>query len=556
MTSSMDGGAPSFVVDEADLLAAQRLFLLEYDAAHLAHVPEAMQRHLTGIQALRERRFQNDVAPASTFRAWTSDAAHPDDPTVAARIADRAAVDTPAGTTASSRASRRHPNLEGLGEERFAFASIDDIAAALRSGETTARRLTEMFLGRIDRHDGTLHAVITRMDAVALQQADAADRERAEGVDRGPLHGVPYLAKDLLAHPAAKTTWGAAPYRDQTIARTATALARLEAAGAVLLGKASLGALAMGDVWFGATTANPWNLEEGSSGSSAGSAAAVAAGLCAFAIGSETMGSILSPCQRCSVHGLRPTFGRISRHGAMALSWSLDKLGPIVRTPWDAGTVLAAMNGHDAKDPATVDAPLVWPPRVPDRPLRIGVPRDVWQAPDDAVRLAIERLGRRGIEPVPCDLPALPTDPIMTLLVVEAATAFEELFRGEGADAMVRQTPDAWPTLLRTARFVSGTDYLQAQRLQTVVRASMDAFFGDVDVLLAPGVHWPSMALGNAAGTPAASVALGRNEATSRPVGNVSLMSRAAFDHWPLVVADLLASDDGPAPVPRGFEPA
>jgi Asp-tRNA(Asn)/Glu-tRNA(Gln) amidotransferase A subunit family amidase len=430
---------------------------------------------------------------------------------------------------------------------------VTELAAALRAGTLTSRALTETFLARIERHDPTLRALIAPLPERARAEADRADRERADGIDRGPLHGVPYLAKDLLAVPDAPTTWGAAPYREQRLEGTAAVVARLEEAGAVLLGKASLGALAMGDVWFGGTTRNPWDVAEGSSGSSAGSAAAVAAGLCAFAIGSETMGSILSPAERCSVVGLRPTFGRVSRHGAMALSWSLDKLGPIVRSAEDAALVLTEIAGVDPRDPATREAPFPWDPAADAGRLRIGVPRDAWNEPTPALASLLGTVRELGGEARPVDLPDLPTEPIMTLLVVEAAAAFDALIRGDGADALVRQDPEAWPTLLRAARFVPAADYVQAQRLQRLVRDRMARLFREIDLLASPGTHGPAMLLGNAAGAPAATLPCGRGEG-GRPLGNVALLARPFFEHQALGLAHAVQARQGPLPVPPGFE--
>lgn len=519
-------------VDAADLAAAERVLLLAFDERRREHLADALQPHRRGVAAMRALAFPNAAAPASVFEA--RGAADPLPP-------PRPPVGPGAGFG-------RAPG----GSDGTPFLTVAELAAALRAGTLTSRELTETYLARIERHDPTLRAVITPLPDRALAEADRADRERADGIDRGPLHGVPYLAKDLLAVPDGPTTWGAAPYREQRFDGTAAVVERLAEAGAVLLGKASLGALAMGDVWFGGTTRNPWEVAQGSSGSSAGSAAGVAAGLCAFAIGSETMGSILSPAERCSVVGLRPTFGRVSRYGAMALSWSLDKLGPIVRSAEDAALVLTEIAGVDPRDPATREAPFPWDPEAEASALRIGVPRDAWTEPTPALASFLETVRDLGGTAGPVDLPDLPTEPIMTLLVVEAAAAFDALIRGDGADALVRQDAEAWPTLLRAARFVPAVDYVQAQRLQRLVRDRMARLFRDVDVLASPGTHGPAMLLGNGAGAPAATLPCGRGD-DGRPPGNVALLARPFFEHQALALAHAVQGRQGPLPVPPGF---
>lgn len=529
-----DDGMPDDEVPtpELDFAAAERLLGLAYDARRRRDLPEALARHREGIEAMRALAFPNDLAPASVFSARSTDGPLP----------------PPAPPATAGEGFGRRPSTA----DDAVHLGVTDIAAAFREGRFRSRDLTERFLERIELHDEQLRAVVQTTPERALAAADRADREFAEGIDRGPLHGIPWLAKDLLALPDTPTTWGAAPYRDQHLNDTAAAIEHLDAAGAVLLGKASLGALAMGDVWFGGTTRNPWNLDEGASGSSAGSAAGVAAGLCTFAIGSETMGSILSPSQRCRVVGIRPTFGRVSRHGAMALSWSLDKLGPIARSVEDAALVLTAIAGSDARDPATREAPLPWTPSGDVRGLRIGVPSDEVEAPPEALAGALETLRDAGAEIAPIALPDLPTQPVMTLLMVEASAAFDELIRGDGADLLTRQTPDAWPTLLRAARFVSGADYVQAQRLQRRIRDELAACFDRVDVIASSCVHREAMSFGNAAGAPVVTLPVGRDEA-GRTLGNVALLARPFFEHHAIAAGRALEKAAGPLPVPPGF---
>lgn len=524
--------APPSTPSPSDIEAAERLLLLAYDERRRTHLPEALAQHQRGVEAVRALSLPNALAPASVFDARSSQdplpPPAPPDPAVAGF-----------GRTPASADDAVH-------------GTIGELARALREGKLTSRAVTEAFLARIELHDPTLHALVNVTPERALAAADRADDDFAAGIDRGPLQGVPWLAKDLLALPDAPTSWGAAPYREQRIDGSAKVIERLDAAGAVLLGKASLGALAMGDVWFGGTTRNPWNLDEGSSGSSAGSAAGVAAGLATFAIGSETMGSILSPAQRCRVVGLRPTFGRVSRHGAMALSWSLDKLGPMTRSVEDAALVLTAIAGHDARDPATREAPFPWSAGAQVEGLRVGVPRDEHEETPDALRVALEALTDAGARVAPIDLPDLPTQPVMTLLMVEASAAFDELIRGEDADRLTRQGPDAWPTLLRAARFVSGADYLQAQRLQRRIRDELATLFGRIDVVATSGVHAGAMLHGNAAGAPALTMPVGRTDAGAT-IGNVALLARPFFEHLPVAAGRALERAFGPLPVPPGF---
>jgi len=521
------------LVSVDDLETAERVLLLAFDARRRARLPGALRRHHRSVLELRALGFPNELAPAAVVSAR-----HDDDPLPAPV--------PPAGATVGF---GRGPDSDA----GTSYLSIAELASAYRAGSARPSEVTEAFLARIERFDPQLCAVITPTTARARAEAEQADDDFEAGIDRGPLQGVPYLAKDLLAVPDAPTTWGAMPYRQQRFSDTAAVVERLAAAGAVLLGKASLGALAMGDVWYGGTTRNPWDLSEGSSGSSAGSSAAVAAGLCTFAIGSETMGSILSPSDRCGVVGLRPTFGRVSRFGAMALAWSLDKLGPITRTVEDAALVLTAIAGHDPRDAATREAPFPWLPQAPVERLRVGVPDDVRGEPTPAMAAFLAAAEAAGVTIAPVRLPDLPTEPIMTLLMVEASAAFDVLIRGDEADMLVRQNDESWPVLLRAARFVSAPDYVQAQRLQRAIRDELAARFAEVDLIVTPARHGPAMLHGNAAGAPALSLPVGRNE-SGRPLGNVAILARPFFEHRALGLAQAIEARFGPLAVPPGFE--
>ncbi len=354
--------------------------------------------------------------------------------------------------------------------EDLAFLPVVELAALLRSGKVTSLELTHLYLDRLRRYDPVLRCVVTLTEETALRQAEAADREIAVGRYRGPLHGIPWGAKDLIAYPGYKTTWGAAPFREQVLNFKATVAQRLEQAGAVLVAKLSLGALAQGDRWFGGMTRNPWNPEEGSSGSSAGSAAAAAAGLVGFALGSETLGSIVSPCRRCGTTGLRPTFGRVSRYGCMTLSWSMDKIGPICRTVEDCALVFGAIQGPDGLDPTVVDLPFAWPCRRDIRTFRVGY-TETGTPVDD--RPELRTLAELGVRLVPLRLPdQFPAAALTLILDVEAATVFDQLVRDGVTDGL-----NAWPNTLRDAQFVPAVEYLRANRIRSLLIQAMEAMF-------------------------------------------------------------------------------
>ncbi len=390
--------------------------------------------------------------------------------------------------------------------DSLAFATVAELSALIHAGLVSSRELTELCLERLERYDPRLHCVVTLTPGIARRQAARADSLLAAGVDLGPLHGIPYGVKDLLAVRGTVTTWGAAPYRDQVIDDTATVVRRLEAAGAVLCAKLTLGALAMGDVWFGGKTRNPWRPEQGSSGSSAGPASAVAAGLLPFAIGSETWGSIVSPSVRCGVTGLRPTFGRVSRSGAMALSWTMDKLGPIARSVEDCVMVLDAIRGPDGEDPTVVDAPLPYDPRVDWSRLRIGYLEQDFALEDSVGRAldeaALDVLRGLGARLVPVPLPEMDAYPLSIVLAVEAAAAFEELTLSGRDDLLVRQGRGAWPNIFRAARFVPAVEYVQANRARVRLMRAMDDLLHEVDLYVAPAFAGQNLLVTNLTGHP------------------------------------------------------
>ncbi len=401
-------------------------------------------------------------------------------------------------------------------DDDIAFANLAQLGRWIHARQLTSERLTGIYLERLERFNPTLRCVITLTKDHALEQARAADREIAAGRYRGPLHGIPWGAKDLLDTANIPTTYGAEPFRDRVPKTDATVVERLNEAGAVLVAKLSLGALALNDIWFGGQTMNPWLLEEGASGSSAGPGAATAAGLVGFAIGSETGGSIVSPSMRCGVTGLRPTYGRVPRTGAMTLCWSLDKLGPMARSVEDTMLVLRAISGpdHDAPgggDLACVPSHLDYNAVLPVKGIRIGyIPAWLAQPPaTDVDRAAIDQAKKLGMEPVPIALPDWPYDSLDLILFAEAAAAFEELTLSHGIDQLKAQVPDAWPNIFRQARFLSAVDFVQTDRFRRKVAEQMVEVFKKVDMLLVPSLRDEMLTLTNFTGHPSLTLRAG-----------------------------------------------
>lgn len=368
----------------------------------------------------------------------------------------------------------------------LSFLPITELAALLKSRSITSLELTKRYLDRLKKYDPALKCVVSLTEELALKQAEAADKEIASGRYRGPLHGIPWGAKDILAVPGYKTTWGAGPYKDQTIDRKATVVQRLESAGAVLLAKLTVGALAMGDQWFGGMTRNPWNVRQGSSGSSAGSASATVAGLVGFSLGTETLGSIVSPTRRCSVTGLRPTFGRVSRYGAMTLSWTMDKIGPIARSVEDCALIFAAICGSDGLDHSAIDRPFAWPVQRDLRSYKVGYfPRRENEASDREELKVLKDLGVTLVEmaPFPNDPPA---SAMLTILNAECSAAFDELTRKHVAEGI-----GSWPATFREGQFIPAVEYLRAARHRAQLVEKMrdrmkevDAYIGGNDLVI------------------------------------------------------------------------
>jgi len=488
-------------LDVDQLRAATRLVGLDFSDAELELMLGTVRRKVGGFRALREGGIDNSVVPALTFSPLL--------PGIELRVPEPPEPYPP-------RASVDVAHLADLAPDQLAFEGIEALGTRIARREITCVELTEMYLERLERLDRELKCVVSFTRERALAQARQLDAELAEGKRRGPLHGIPWGAKDLFAVKGTRTTWGAKPYEEQEIDLDATVVRRLDEAGAVLVAKLSLGALAMGDVWFGGTTKNPWDPRQGSSGSSAGSASAVAAGGVAFALGTETLGSIVSPAARCGVSALRPTFGRVSRHGAMALSWSMDKVGPICRSADDVEIVLRAIAGPDGLDPSVHDVPLHPAHAYAVAGLRVGIPRGAFERAEELAHV-LEELEGLGVSLVEVDLPDFPTEAMMIVLDAEAATAFDELTRSDRDDLLVRQDGGAWPNSFRSARLIPAVEYLRAQRLRTELMLAMDRALAEVDALVHPNFAAGVLRITNLTGHPTAIVPCGRSDGGTPP---------------------------------------
>lgn len=507
--------------DPEDLRAAGQLAGITFTAEEIRQAASRIARQREDMALLRQQPLPFSLAPCATFDPVPT--GHP----------------RPHAGPAAIRNTLAWQPLAGLGDppddKTLAFASLDELATWLHDGRINSRRLTELALTRLEALDGRLLCVVTLLREEALARADALDAERRAGTVRSPLHGIPYGAKDLFAWPSAPTTFGAEPYRNHVWSEKATVLARLEEAGAVLVAKLSLGALAMGDLWFGGRTRTPWDPARGSSGSSAGSAAAVAAGLVPFALGSETLGSIVSPCTACGVAGLRPTFGAVSRHGAMPLSWTMDKVGVIARHATDAARVLDVIRGSDGLDPAARDVPFEWDPSAALAGLRVGVlqGKGVLERHEDAQFL--QWLRDQGLEPRPIALPQAPLGAMLLMLHVESAAAFDELTRSGGLAQLQGQRDSDWPNQFRAARAIPAVEYVQASRIRTAFLAEMARALDGIDVMVAP-THGPVLSATNLSGHPAYVLPVGSGGQPAKPTV-LSLVGSLYGEHHVLHLA-------------------
>ncbi|GAA4433865.1 amidase [Pontibacter saemangeumensis] len=486
----ISGAFVSRVADDkvtvAVLQDAQKLMGLHFSDAKLDSTLSEIADFKESYEAIRKVPLPNEVAPALVFNPIPVGYQF-EQQKIPFEVARPAKVKLPKN------------------RDELAFYSVPQLAELVRKQQITSEELTKFFLARLKKYGPTLECVTTLTEELALQQARQADQEIKAGKYKGMLHGIPFGVKDLLATRKYKTTWGATPYKDQLIDKDATVVQRLQDAGGVLVAKTTLGALAMGDVWYGGKTRSPWDITQGSSGSSAGSAAAVAAGLLPYAIGTETLGSIVSPSTACGTTGLRPTFGRVSRDGAMALSWSMDKIGPIARSAEDCAIVFNAIYGPDGKDQSVYDAPFNYNPNIDVKKLRVGYLKNDFggeygfKKNDEAT---LETLRKAGVELVPLELPELPASALTLTISVEGAAAFDELTRSGRDSLLVAQHKNAWPNYFRAARFVPAVEYLQAQRVRTLLVQKMQEKLKDVDVYISPSFASSNLVVTNLTGHP------------------------------------------------------
>ncbi len=520
--------------DKEPALAIDSVILYEnpmgivFSQEEVGMMKEGLENNLRAYQMLREKSLPNEVAPALRF-----------DPVYAYP-----------GEAAPDRENNWNiPDNVALPENPsdLAFFTLPQLASLIRGGKISSEELTRFFLDRLRKYDPQLHCVISYTEEYALDYARKMDQEAKAGQWRGPLHGIPYGIKDLFAFPGYKTTWGAGPYKDQVLDTRATVIKKLEDAGAVLIAKLSLGALAMGDVWFNDTTRNPWNLDQGSSGSSAGSAAATAAGLVPFAIGTETLGSIVSPSTRCGVTGLRPSYGRVSRYGAMALSWSMDKVGPICKNAYDCALVFHCIYGPDQKDLTVKDLPFNYPEKLDVSSLRVGYYKkafdEVYRGNKND-RQSLEVLRKMGIRLIPFDFPeAQPVEAMRIILTAEAAAAFDELTLSNRDTLLRRQDRYAWPNTFRIARFIPAVEYIQANRFRSLLMEDMDRLMRDFDVVVSPSYGGNQLLITNLTGNPCVVVPNGFDDRGSPT--SISFIGKLFDEGTPLAFARLYQDATG-----------
>ena len=486
-------------ITDDDVQAAQKLLALNLTDSEIDTLLADVRDNAEDFDLMHQYTLGNEVPPALLFNP----------------VPQGFTIDT---TSISAQWSIPEEVILPINRDELAFYSVLELASLLKNQKITSTELTQLYLDRIRRYDDTLLSVVTITEELAIKQARRADEEIQQGKYRGPLHGIPYGVKDLLAVAGYKTTWGANSHKKQTIDQTATVVKKLEEAGAILIAKLTSGALARGDVWFGGTTKNPWDLAQGASGSSAGSASAVVAGLVGFAIGTETMGSIVSPATRCGATGLRPTFGRVSRHGVMTLSWSLDKVGPICRSAEDAALVFDAIRGIDPNDKTTVDAAFNYDGQVDLASLRIGTVEKYFE--DDTVNQefneqALEVLKKLGANFQSVSLPdstSLPVKVLSLIMFAEAGAAFDDFTRSNLNDSLVRQDERSRPNALRQSRFIPAVEYIQANRYRQQLILAMDSLMQQYDVIVSPTKGFRQLLITNMTGHPVVVVPIGFDE--------------------------------------------
>ncbi|MEZ0540575.1 amidase [Fibrella arboris] len=484
--TSYDDPKQPITAEMADVAA--NIFGMSFTRAERDSMVDNLNDQRRDFETIRTVKLTNDVAPALYFNPLPT------------------GFVMPAGGS-SFRASLPGQVRLPANRDDLAFYTVAELSQLIRTRQITSEALTQFFLTRLKTYGPTLFNVVTLTEELALKQARRADADIKAGKYRGPLHGIPYGAKDLLAKRGYKTTWGSVPYKDQVLDYDATVIKKLEDAGAVLCAKLAMGELAMGDVWFGGKSRNPWKSETGSSGSSAGSGSTVAAGLLPFAIGTETLGSIVSPSTVCGTTGLRPTYGRVSRHGAMALSWSMDKIGPMARSVEDCALVFNAIQGPDNLDPTVMNVPFRYAPLNSLKGVRIGVVQKAFDStyPNKANDQAtLELLKKLGATLVPIELPPFRYGALTMIIGVEGAAAFDELTRSRRDSLMVRQMKSAWPNEFRSSRFIPAVEYIQANRIRTQLINQLHDVLkkAQVDVYVTPAYAGGNLQLTNLTGHP------------------------------------------------------
>ncbi len=515
-------------IKKDDLKHAEKLIGIDFDDKQEEMALPGVNRNLDSYEAVRKIDVPLDTEPAIVF--------HPELPGFHVKRAN-SRIPFKFGVVRSGRFKT---------VEELAFATVPELADSIRSKRVSSVELTKMYLSRLKKYGPHLRCVVTLTEDLAMKQAQDADNDLKRGKYRGPLHGIPWGAKDLFATKGIKTTWGAEPYQNQVIDYDATVVERLRDAGAVLVAKLSMGALAQGPKWFGGVTRNPWAPNEdrlGSSGSSAGPASATSAGLVGFSIGTETLGSIVSPSSRCGVTGLRPTYGRVSRYGAMGLSWTMDKIGPICRGVEDCAAALHAIYGPDRRDLTVGDAPFNWTPELPLSSLRVGYLKTEFEftpppnATDQQKQItekrnamykeALTALETAGVKMTPIELPKFPANNIRYILTAEAATAFDDITRDGRVNLLSGQDPGDWPNAFRTSRFIPAVEYLRAQRARVLLMREMDKLMSQWDVFVSPAPGSASLIITNLTGHPAVCVPCGFLDVPAGPNAPVAHLPQA-----------------------------
>ena len=480
----------------SDITSAEKLLGITYSNSEREQMVQNLEGQILSAKLRRGMELDNKIPMASKF-----------DPRL------------PGFQMPSSRSVKARENSIKLPkkEEDIAFSNVGEQGTWIKNGLITSRKLTQIYLDRIEKFNSKLECFATVTKDQALAEADAMDSLTSANINLGPLHGIPYGLKDLFDTKGVRTGWGAEPYKNRVPTEDAEIVKRLRAAGAVILGKTTLGALAYNDIWYGGRTKNPWNLNEGSSGSSAGSASATAAGLCSFAIGTETLGSITSPSQRCGTTGLRPTFGRVSRQGGMALCWSLDKVGPICRCVEDTGIVLSTLNGYDENDLSSIRAPFNFDTTENIKDLVIGyLPEAFGKGATEVDREALKVATSLGAKVKEVKLENLPYMSLINILYAEAGAAFEQLTLSNEDDTLTWQDDGAWPNTFRKARFLSAVDHVQLDRLRYLVMKALDNLFSEIDVLIGPFDTGPMLVASNFTGHPCLHLRAGFEQLASR----------------------------------------